>query len=113
MSGVNEQREVKKKRRQRLELALIGSKAKSCANKHKVIRYFDPSFFKHTKEFEKIFLPPNTPLTLQVIKEQQKFDPVISIVYDWIKKKTKPDTLNPSIKRNSCLHTYYKQFSHL
>ena len=58
-------------------------------------------------------MPQNTPLTIQVIKEQQKLDPVLSIVYDWIKSKTKPETLNPSIKGNSFLHTYYKQFSHL
>ena len=30
-----------------------------------------------------------------------------------MKIKTKPDTLNPSIRGNSFLHTYYKQFSHL
>ena len=78
-----------------------------------IISYLNASLFKHAQEFINFFLPPNTPLTLQVIKEQQKLDPVLSIVYEWIKNKTKAETLNPSIKCYSFLHTYYKQFSHL
>ena len=66
-----------------------------------VIPYFDLSFFEHAQECTNFFLPPKTPLTIQNSREQQNLDLVFSIVYEWIKSKTEPDTLNPSIKGNS------------
>ena len=62
-------------------LAITPTPLKSTST-HNIIPHFDPSFFKLTKEFENFFLHPNTPLTIKNFEEQQKLDPVLSIVYD-------------------------------
>ena len=38
--------------------------------------FFDPSFFAHRKAFDKFFLPPDTFLTLPILLQAQKDDPV-------------------------------------
>ena len=75
--------------------------------------FFDPSFFAHRKSFDNFFLPSDTFLTLPILLQAQKDDPVLSTVYTWLKQKQRPHSLTPIIKANSFLYTYYKQFQHL
>ena len=75
--------------------------------------FFDPSFFAHRKAFDIFFLPSDTFLTLPILLQAQKDDPVLSTVYTWLKQKQRPHSLTPIIKANSFLYTYYKQFQHL
>ena len=75
--------------------------------------FFDPSFFAHRKAFDNFFLPSDTFLTLPILLQAQKDDPVLSTVYTWLKQKQRPHSLTPIIKANSFLYTYYKQFQQL
>ena len=75
--------------------------------------FFDPSFFAHRKAFDNFFLPSDTFLTIPILLQAQKDDPVLSTVYTWLKQKQRPHSLTPIIKANSFLYTYYKQFQHL
>ena len=75
--------------------------------------FFDPPFFAHCKAFDNFFLPSDTFLTLPILLQAQKDDPVLSTVYKWLKQKQRPYSLTPVIKANSFLYTYYKQFQHL
>ena len=75
--------------------------------------FFDPSFFAQSKAFHNFFLPFDTFLTVPILLQAQKDDPVLSTVYKWLKQKQKPYTLTPVIKANSFLYAYYKQFQHL
>ena len=75
--------------------------------------FFDPSFFAHRKAFDNFFLPSDTFLTLPILLQAQKDDPVLSTVYTWLKQKQRPHYLTPIIKANSFLYTYYTQFQHL
>ena len=59
------------------------------------------------------FLPSDTFLTLPILLQAQKDDPVLSTVSTWLKQKQRPHSLTPIIKTNSFLYTYYKQFQHL
>ena len=45
------------------------------------VPFFDPSFFKYKKYFHYLFLPEDTPTTIDIIKSQQKLDPVLQKVY--------------------------------
>ena len=49
---------------------------------------FDPSFLPNCKAFENFFLPSDTFLTLPILLQSQKDDPVLSTVYKWLKQKT-------------------------
>ena len=75
--------------------------------------FFDPSFFAHRKAFDNFFLPSDTFLTVPILLQAQKDDPVLSTVFKWLKQKQRPHSLTPVIKANSFLYTYYKQFQHL
>ena len=75
--------------------------------------FFDPSFFAHCKAFDNFFLSSDTFLTVPILLQAQKDDPVLSTVYKWLKQKQRPYSLTPIIKANSFLYTYYKQFQHL
>ena len=75
--------------------------------------FFGPSFFADCKAFENFFLPSDTFLTIPILLQAQKFDPVLSTVYRWLKQKQRPYSLTPINKANSFLYTYYKQFQHL
>ena len=66
-------------------------------------------FFTECKVFENFFLSSDTLLTLPILLQAQKDDPVLSTVYKWLKQKQK----TPIIKANSILYTYYRQFQHL
>ena len=63
--------------------------------------------------FDNFFLPSDAFLTLPILLQAQKYDPVLSTVYTWLKQKQRPHSLTPIIKANSFLYTYYKQFQHL
>ena len=75
--------------------------------------FFDPSFFDNRKAFDNFFLPSDTLLTVPILLQTQKDDPVLSTVFKWLKQKQRPHFLTPVIKANSFLYTYYKQFQHL
>ena len=72
--------------------------------------FFDPSFFAHRKAFDNFFLPSDTFLTVPILLQAQKDDPVLSTVFKWLKQKQRPHSLTPVIKANSFLYAYYKQF---
>ena len=75
--------------------------------------FFDPSFFAHCKAFDNFFLSPDTFLTVPILLQAQKDDPVLSTVYKWLKQKQRPFSLTPVIKANSFLYTNHRQFQHL
>ena len=52
-------------------------------------------------------------MTVPILLQAQKDDPVLSTVYKWLKQKQRPCSLTPGIKANSFLYTYYRQFQHL
>ena len=74
--------------------------------------FFDSSFFAHCKAFDNFFLSSDTFLTVPILLQAQKDDPVLSTVNKWLKQKQRPYSLTPVIKANSFLYTYYKQFQH-
>ena len=76
--------------------------------------FFGPSFFAHRKAFDNFFLPSDTFLTVPILLQAQKDDPVLSTVYKWLKQQhQRPHSLTPVIKANSFLYTYYRHFQHL
>ena len=54
-------------------------------------------------EIENIFLPPTEQLTLQLLKQNQNFDPVIRQVKSWHKYKTKPAKADTTFLGNKTL----------
>ena len=64
--------------------------------------FFDTSFFAHCKAFD-FFLPSDTFLTVPILLQAQKDDPVLSTVYKWLKPKQRPYSLTPIIEANSFL----------
>ena len=54
------------------------------------IPFFDPSFFKYNRYFHYFFLPEDTQITIESIKFQQKQDPVLQKVYNWLKINEQP-----------------------
>ena len=60
-----------------------------------------------------VFLPSDTLLTLPILPQAPKDDPVLSTVYKWLKQKQIPHFLTPIIKANSFLYTYHRQYEHL
>ena len=75
--------------------------------------FFDPSFFAQCKVFENFILPSDTILTLPILPQAQKDDPVLSTVNKWLNQKQRPHSLTPIVETNSFLYTYYRQFQHL
>ena len=63
--------------------------------------FFDPSFFAHRKAFDNFFLPSDTFLTVPILLQAQKDDPVLSTVFKWLKQKQRPHSLTPVIKAYS------------
>ena len=53
------------------------------------VPFFYPSFFKYKREFHYFFLPEDTQITIETIKSQQKQDPVLQNVYQWLKNNEK------------------------
>ena len=51
--------------------------------------FFDPSFFAHCKAFDNFFLSSDTVLTVPILLQARKDDPVHSTVYKWLKQKNK------------------------
>ena len=74
---------------------------------------FDPSFFKYKRHFHYFFLPENTQITIEIIKSQQKQDPVLQKVYHWLETNERPLQIDPTIASNSFLSVYYKLFNQL
>ena len=77
------------------------------------VPFFDPSFFKYKKCFRYFFLPEDTPLTIETMKSQQKRDPVLQKVYQWLQSNERPLQIYPTIASNSFLSVYYKLFHQL
>ena len=73
----------------------------------------NPSFVAHCKAFEIFSLPSDTFLTIHILLEAEKYDPVLSSVYTWLKQKQGPYILIHLLKANSFHYTYYKQFQQL
>ena len=73
------------------------------------VAFFDPSFFKYEKYFpiRKYFLPEDTPITIETIKSQQKHDPVLQKVYQWLQINERPLQIDPTIASNTFLSFYY------
>ena len=67
------------------------------------VPFFDPSFFKYKKYFHYFFLPQDTPITINIIKAQQKHDPVLQNVYQWLQTKARPLQTDTTIASNSFL----------
>ena len=49
-------------------------------------------------------------MTIDIIKSQQKHDPDLQKVYQWLQKNEKPIQIDPTIASNSFLSVYYKLF---
>ena len=67
------------------------------------VPFFDPSFFKYKKYFHYFFLPQDIPITINIIKAQQKHDPVLQNVYQWLQTKARPLQTDTTIASNSFL----------
>ena len=78
-----------------------------------IILFYDTSFFKYKNYFQGFFLPDDYSLDITTLQQQQSQDPVLRIVYSWIVKNEKPETLTPLITGTLFLHAYYKRFSQL
>ena len=78
-----------------------------------IILFYDTSFFKYKNYFQGFFLPDDYSLDITTLQQQQSQDPVLRIVYSWIIKNGKPDTLTPLITGTPFLHAYYKRFAQL
>ena len=77
------------------------------------VPFFDPSFFKYKRYFHCFFLPEDTQLTIDIIKSQQKQDPVLQKVYHLLKINERPLQIDPTKASNSFLSVYYKLFNQL
>ena len=77
------------------------------------VPFLDPSFFKYKRFFHYFFLPEDTQITIETIKSQQKQDPVLQKVYQWVKTNERPLQIDPTIASNSFLSVYYKLFNQL
>ena len=77
------------------------------------VPFFDPSFFKYKKYFHYFFLPENTRITIDTIKNQQQLDPVLQKVYHWLTIFKRPLQIDQTIASNSFLLIYYKLFNQL
>ena len=77
------------------------------------VPFFDPYFFKYERYFHYFFLPEDTQITIKTIHSQQKQDPVLQIVYNWLKTNKRPLQIDPTIASNSFLSVYYKLFNQL
>ena len=80
-------------------------------NQH--IPFFDPSFFKYKRYFHYFFLPEDTQITIEIKKFQQKQNPVLQKVYQWLENNERPLQIDPKIASNSFLSVYYKLFNQL
>ena len=60
-------------------------------------------------EIENIFLPPTEKITLELLKQYQKFDPVIRQLKSWHKFKTKPAKADTTILGNKTLLRFYRK----
>ena len=49
------------------------------------VPFSDQSFFKCKRYFHYFFLPEDTQITIETIKPQQKQDPVLQMVYHWLR----------------------------
>ena len=77
-----------------------------------IILFYDTSFFNYKNYFQGFFLPDDYSLVKTTLQQQQSQDPVLRIVYSWIVKNEKPETLTPLITGTPFLHAYYKRLSH-
>ena len=57
---------------------------------YKLTTFFDPSFFAHCKAFEIFIRTSDAFLTIPLLLQAQKDDPVLSTVYAWLKDKRRP-----------------------
>ena len=62
-------------------------------------------------ESDNIFLPPTEKITLELLKQYQKFDPVIRQPKSWHKYKTKPAKAYTTILGNKTLLRYFRKFN--
>ena len=60
-----------------------------------IIPFYDASFFKYKNYFQGFFPPDDYSLDITTLQQQQSQDPVLRIVYSWIIKNEKPETLTP------------------
>ena len=70
------------------------------------LSFFDPSCFAQCKVFENLFLQSDALRTLPVLLQARKDDPVLSIVYKWLKQKQRPHSLNFFILNIDNCNTY-------
>ena len=77
------------------------------------VPFFDPSFFKYKRYFNYFYLPEDTQITFATIKLQQKQDPVLQRIYQWLKNNERPSQIDPTIASNSFLLAYHKPFNQL
>ena len=77
------------------------------------LAFYDTSFFKYKNYSQGFFLPDDYSLDITTLQQQQSQDPVLRIVYSWIIKNEKPETLTPLITGTLFLHASYKRFTQL
>ena len=74
-----------------LQLRTIHETYSSVIEKSLSISFFDPSFFKYPSNFIDFLSPRDIPLNIATILKNQEKDPILKIVYNWIKDKSCPD----------------------
>ena len=62
-------------------------------------------------EIDKIFLPPTEKITLELLNQNQNFDPVIRQLKSWHKYKTKPAKADTTILGNETLLRCFRKFN--
>ena len=66
--------------------------------------HFSTPLFSLIVKLWKLLPPIQTFLTIRILLQAQKDDPVFSSVYKWLKQR--PYSLTPNIDANSFLYTY-------
>ena len=62
-------------------------------------------------EIDNVFLPPTEKITLELLKQYQKFDTVIRQLKSWHKNKTNPAKADTTILGNKTLLQFFRKFN--